>query len=544
MIFKNPLKYFNQFSNNFLHQFRKIYLKSNFYDKKISKIYNDKLEYKPSPHLLSSLIKYQSKKFKIDDLSSEMLWNQKNISEKEFKRLNNFFWFFSLDLKSSKKTTQTIVHNWIKNNYKYNSKSWEFDITAKRIIALLSNYHLTFENSDKEYQDNFNGIIQKQTNHLIQEITKSKSIEDKIIGCASIILAGLCYQNEKNYLSYGLSALKKVVDNSIDNQGFPKSRSIKQLIFYLKYFILIREWIKESQSPIPEFIDETIYYLGQGYAFMWQNIETDLLFNGNNISNNLEFDQYLKRLGYKFSNQSNDFSGYTILKNKKISLIMDIGPSPGKDFSKEYQSGALSFEIVSNNKKLISNCGYYNGNNIKLNELSRSTATHSALLIEDYSSCKFSKNTRSKFEVEKGLKILKKNIVHEKNYWKINAAHDGYLKQFNSIHEREIEFYPEQFKFVGNDKIINKNSNKKLKFDIRFHLEPNTKVMKTQDKKAILIDLEDEGWKFTCDNFDINIDNGLYFGNKNSYTENQNIFITGFAASEIENIKWELTKLR
>ena len=68
--------------------------------------------------------------------------------------------------------------------------------------------------------------------------------------------------------------------------------------------------------------------------------------------------------------------------------------------------------------------------------------------------------------------------------------------------------------------------------------------MKTQDKKAILIDLEDEGWKFTCDNFDINIDNGLYFGNKNSYTENQNIFISGFIASEIETIKWELTKLR
>ena len=40
--------------------------------------------------------------------------------------------------------------------------------------------------------------------------------------------------------------------------------------------------------------------------------------------------------------------------------------------------------------------------------------------------------------------------------------------------------------------------------------------MKTQDNKSILIELEDEGWKFTCNNFDINIDNGLYFGNKNS----------------------------
>ena len=50
-----------------------------------------------------------------------------------------------------------------------------------------------------------------------------------------------------------------------------------------------------------------------------------------------------------------------------------------------------------------------------------------------------------------GLKIIKKQIVFEKNYWKINASHDGYLKQYGIIHEREVEFYPEQMKFVGHD---------------------------------------------------------------------------------------------
>ena len=67
--------------------------------------------------------------------------------------------------------------------------------------------------------------------------------------------------------------------------------------------------------------------------------------------------------------------------------------------------------------------------------------------------------------------------------------------------------------------------------------------MKTQDNKSILIELNDEGWKFTCDNYDINIDNGLYFGIKNSYTENQNIFITGISNNQTENIKWELKKI-
>ena len=221
---------------------------------------------------------------------------------------------------------------------------------------------------------------------------------------------------------------------------------------------------------------------------------------------------------------------------------MDIGSPPPTKFSSEYQSGSLSFEIISNGKKLISNCGYYQGNNEKLVKLSKSTATHSTLIIDDNSSCKF-KKFKEKYFIKDSLRIQKKNIIFEKNYWKLNASHDGYNKKYNAIHEREIEYYPEQFKFTGSDKILIKKSNSNIKFDIRFHLEPNVKLMKTQDNKAILIELEDEGWKFTCENFNINIDNGLYFGNKNSYTQNQNIFISGITSSKNENITWQLIKI-
>ena len=221
---------------------------------------------------------------------------------------------------------------------------------------------------------------------------------------------------------------------------------------------------------------------------------------------------------------------------------MDIAPPPSSKFSSKYQSGALSFEINSNGKKLISNCGNYENRQSKLVELSKSTAVHNALIIDDNSSCKYKKYNNNYF-ANTSLKILKKNIIFEKDYWKINASHDGYYKKYNIIHEREIEFYPEKFKFIGTDKIFNKRSNLNVKFDIRFHLEPDVKVMKTQDNKAILIELNDEGWKFTCNNYDINIDNGLYFGNKNSYTQNQNIFISGITRNQNENIVWELSKI-
>ena len=542
MILRNFLNFIIQFLENLNQQFRKIYLNSNFYDKKISKIYNEEFVYKPSPHLLSSLINYQTSKINVDSISTENLWDNENINNNNFKRLNNFYWFFTLDLKSSKKNTQKIISDWIEKNYKYNSNSWEFDLTSKRIIAWLSNHSLTIEQADKSYLEIFNGMIQKQTNHLIGEINHSKNTNDKIIGCAAIILVGLSYKDEKKYLSYGLNLLKKICNSEFDNYGFTKSRSIKQLIFYLKYFILIREWFKEAQVEVPDLINETIFYLGQGYAFTWQNIKSDILMNGNNVSNNLDFDHYLRRFTYKFKNENKEFGGYAILHDKKIALVMDVGEPPSINSSNEYQSGSLSFEIISNGKKLISNCGYYTGDNEKLKELSKSTATHNTLILDDNSSCKF-KKTNKNFLLKDGLKVLKKNIVFEKNYWKISASHDGYNKKYSAIHERDIEYYPEQFKFVGTDKVTIKKTNLNLKFDIRFHLEPNVKLMKTQDNNAVFIELEDEGWKFTCNNFNIDIDNGLYFGNKNSYSQNQNIFISGIINNNSENIVWQLNKI-
>jgi uncharacterized heparinase superfamily protein len=542
MIIKNLIDSISQFKFNLKEKIKKIYQNSSFYDKKISRTKDITFAYKPSPYLLSSIVKYQKKKYKIEDFALEAIW-QNNLKYKEFEKLNNFFWFFSLDLKSSKKISQTVIKNWINQNDRYDRKSWDFDITSKRVISWLSNHQLSYEDCDESFKKKFNQSIQKQTNHLLNEIKNLSEVENKIIGCAAIILTGLAYKDDKKYLNGGLNLLKKIIKSSINNQGFPKSRNIKQLILYLKYFIIIREWFKESQNNIPEYIDETIYYLGQSYAFIWQNINQDLLFNGNYISNNDDFDQYLKRFGYVFKNENRELAGYAILKDKKIILSMDIGDSPSDNFSKFYQAGALSFEIISNGKKLITNSGYFTETENKLNKFSKSTALQSTLSIEDHSSCDYKKLDKFNLIVKKGVRIIKKNTVFEKNYWKISGSHDGYLKKFKTIHEREVEFYPDQMKFVGFDKLQRKNNSKDIKFDIRFHLHPDAKVMKTQDNKSILIELEDEGWKFNCENYDINIDNGLYLGIKNSYIENQNIFISGMSKENNQTIKWEITKI-
>ena len=543
MILKSSLSYISEFFFYVSNKIRKIYLSSKLYNNKISKIDHKSLEYKPSSNLLDCLITYEKKKNKIEDYYLNSIWINDEINEIDYNKLHSFFWLFSLDLKSSKKITQSIILNWIDVNHNYNPKNWKIDILSKRIIAWISNTKLTYEDSDQNYKEKINNNIKKQVNHLINEINRSVWVDDKMIGCAAIILTALSYKDKEKYLNYGLGLLKKIINFVFDSEGFPKSRNIRHLIFYLKYFILIREWLKESQNEIPEYLDEIIYYLGQSYNFTWQNTNQSLLFNGNYEADNSDFDKYLKLHGYKFKNESNEHGGYAILKNKNILLAFDLGSSPEKKFSGDYQSGALSFEIIINGKKLISNSGYFKNYKHQLNSISKSTATHSTLALDNRSSSKMKKNSNGVLMVEKGLKIIKKSVNTGKNYWSISGSHDGYLKEYGLIHERKIEFFHEANKFIGEDKLLKKGKFKSSNFEIRFHFEPGAKITKTQEGKSILIELSNSGWKFSCDNHIIDVETGLYFGKKNSFTENQNIFVSGITQNEDQVIKWEIMRI-
>ena len=540
MQLKNSLSFINEFLTSSTHQIRNVYLKSSIYNNKISKIVISNISYKPSIKTLSCIIKYEKKKIKIDEIDQNKLWENKLLNEKDLEKLNNFYWLFSIDLKSSTQVTQSIIEKWIDKNDQYNSKSWQIDTLSKRLISWIANSKLSYDESDLKYKNKFNFSVNKQINHLVNEINQSKFVDDKLLGCTAIITTGLAYENKK-FLNYGLNLLKDIINKSFDNEYFPNTRSIRQLNFYLKYFILVRELLKESFNEIPEYLDEIIFYLGKSYT-TFSNLETSLLFNGNHQNDLKEFNKYLSQHKYKFDSIKNEVGGYAILKDKNFTLAMDIGSSPSSKFSNSYQSGALSFEFFYKGEKLVSNSGYYQDYKNKLNLISKSTASHSTLTLDNHSSCSFKKNEKYKI-LETSLKTIKKSIVNEKNYWLIKASHNGYLKKFGSTHERCIELFVENKKLVGKDKLISKRELIAKKFDIRFHMMPGVKLTKTLDNKTILIEIKNSGWKFTTNCETINIESGLYFGNKNSFSESQNICLSGSIKNIDQEIKWEFEKI-
>ena len=80
MYLKNSLILINEFFYYTKNQIRNLYLKSRFYNNKISKIEISNISYRPSLSILSCLVKYDKKKIKIEELDKDNIWESELLS--------------------------------------------------------------------------------------------------------------------------------------------------------------------------------------------------------------------------------------------------------------------------------------------------------------------------------------------------------------------------------------------------------------------------------------------------------------------------------
>jgi uncharacterized heparinase superfamily protein len=530
-------------------ELKNFYFKSNFYNKKLITFVPDRIFYNPSSHLSASLIQASNDFYKITDTSSDLLWKL-NISEKQkFENLHGFLWLTKLDRKNSKIITKNIIKSWIENFYNYNPNAWEMEITAKRIIAWLSNTDITLENADKVYKEKFFLSIIKQSNFLLKNLNNLFYPPGRIICCSAIILSGIVFkENNINYKS-GIKELEKIIKNFFDENGFPKSRNPEEVFICIKYLILIRECLKEAQQPIPDFLNEIISKCGNCYAMLSCSNKQFPLFNGATEINHKDYDIFLKTLKYKFTSKSSQISGLFKIKKKKFELFMDCGNPPPSNFAKYYQAGCLAFELITNKTKVICNSGYGKYLSPKLTSLSRSTAAHSTLYLNDTSSCVFQKNkTINKVYgnslIEK-LKIINKNYTENNDFYSISASHNGFEKRFGYIHTRGIQISKKEDKIFGIDELKKtKKYSNSLNYFIRFHIYPDTKIIKTKAGNSVLISLSNgEGWLIKSETNNFEIEKSIFLGNKNKIINNECIFISGVINKDFISVKWEIERV-
>ena len=364
---------------------------------------------------------------------------------------------------------------------------------SKRLISWILNADIILKNSNFDFKRNFIESIIIQTNHLKKNFKYEIDYQKKIEVIAALILSGLVFKEYKENFEYGLNELEKLIQIFFDEDGFPLTRSPNDLLNYTKYFLLIKEVIKDAQKYVPDNLENTLEKNLKCLKQITTPTNSLPLFNGSVEDDLTNFYDFINHFKIKIKKPKINVGNIHILKNKKDVVFFEVGGPPKKNYSSCYQSGPLSFEYFFDGQKIITNGGFGVNISNKARLLSRFTSSQSTLCLNDTSIVGFEKNNLMNntygFLIKRDFKILNLENTNNINEIQIKAGHDAHLKNFGCLHNRTISIDKINDKIVGQDKLTRKNLSVKIKYDIRFHLYPGLAAVQTIGGNNLLVQI-------------------------------------------------------
>ena len=540
---KDAYFYFIALRVSFIKFFKKIYFTTNRYNKSLLTKVPSQVYFNPNPFLLTIISPFKAHSFKVSEINPNNFWLEKK--SKKLRENHNFLWLNLINRKTDGKNIQKIIYLWMLKYFKFKRKIWDNSLISTRIISWILNSDIIINNGTFEFKKNFFQNIISQSNHIKKNVKYENNPLTKIQMFTALILSGLVFKEYEKNFSEAISELEKFAKNYYDKDGFPISRNPNDLIFLTKYLLLLSETIKDSQRYLPEFLEDIIEKNLECIKIIKTPDEKIPFFNGGSENDLSPFDKYLVNTGSKSKNK-NTIGGLFHAKLKSQLIFLDIESPPSKDFSRNYQSGPLSFEYFLDGKKIVTNCGFGNNISLKSELISRLTACQSTLTINDTTINKFerSKLINKVFgnSIKSTFKTSNFNVRDDKEYIGCSVTHNGYEKKFNCIHKREVYLDKTNNKLKGIDHIIKKSDGIPIRYVFRFHINPELAVTKTMSGNSALIKLsKNKSLIFTITDEKLEIEKSIFLGGK-KILDNSCITIAGNLVNKNKTFNWEIRK--
>ena len=542
--FKDAYFYLIAIQVTFIKFFKKIYFTSRHYNKSLRSKIPLQVFFNPNPFLLSIISPFTKKSFKINEINPNDFWLENKV--KKVEEHHNFLWLSLIDRKVDGKNIQKIIYIWMLKYSSFKKKVWGTSILSDRIISWILNIDIIINNATFEFKKKFFQNIVLQSTHLRKNIRFENDPFKKVQILTALILSGLVFKEREENYNAGIKELEKFIKIHFDRDGYPFSRNSEDLIFYTKYLILCHENIKDAQRYMPEFLDEIIRKNLECIKFLKTPDDQVPFFNGASESNLKHFDKYLENFKVKKKEKTETLGGLFFAKAKQQVFYIDVGSPPSKNFSRNYQSGPLSFEYFLDGLKIITNSGFGKNISSKAELVSRLTASQSTLTINDTSVTKFERNKLINRifgnSIKNTFKTNDLKIKDDNDLVGCSISHDGYEKNFGCIYKREIYLDCKNNKLIGTDHIFKKSDGIPIRYVFRFHLNPRLTAVKTMSGNSALIQIsKNKSLIFTVKNEYLEIEKSIYLGGK-KILDNTCITVSGNLVNKDKSFDWEIKK--
>lgn len=381
-----------------------------------------------------------------------------------------------------------------------NSPAWEIEIATQRLMAFLSHSPIILEKADRDFYQRFVFCIIQHVRFLRRVIPANERNSARLQARVALAMASICLPSSKSYVRSMATALARELDKQILPDGGHISRNPHVLLDLLADLLPLRQTYLNLDLPLPENLLIVMDQMFEALRFFRHSSGDIALFNGSSyVSANYLLSILQNDAKTKEDKPNLEDSGYARLDVGRSVVLADVGHAPKGELSKSAHAGCLSFEFSSGAHRLIVNSGSPTFGKKKFGEYSRLTAAHSTLIANDTSSARIlpSNLVGPIFVQEPGVITFKKDA--EEGQIGFIVSHDGYAKEFNIIHQRQLRLSKDGSLFSGLDTIEPAKSGeiKNIPITIRFHIHPLVEIGQSENGMIFLTTKNGERWAFT-----------------------------------------------
>jgi uncharacterized heparinase superfamily protein len=403
-------------------------------------------------------------------------------------RLHSFRWLRHLRAANNElafANARALTDDWITlHGRSMRGPAWEPDIIAQRVMAWFSHSPIVMRGADHAFYRRFLKSLALQVRYLRLIAPTCGDGEERFRVRMALAMASLAMPASPIFIRSAARHLDHEISRQILPDGGHVSRNPQVLLDLLADLLPLRQTYINLGHPPPSQLIPGIDRMFPALRF-FRHANGDLaLFNGASANSGERLIcvlRYDESTGTSF--RSLPHLHYQRLQAGSTVVIADTGAPPPGPLSKSAHAGCLAFELSSGSNRIVVNAGAPLWENRKLKYLSRSTAAHSTVTLNDTSS---SRQSRSRFlgpVLLAGVQKITLERLDADGGQGFMASHDGYLTRFGLLHQRVVRLSAAGDVINGSDRMMLPDGDNPAADDdsvavARFHLHPQISVVR------------------------------------------------------------------
>lgn len=419
--------------------------------------------------------------------------------------------------REARMAAQGWVSDWIERYGRGTGPGWEPDLTGRRVIRWIN--HALFLTSGRNGTENaaFFASLGAQTAFLSRRWKAAAPGLPRFEAVTGLLYAGLSLIGMEHHVPAASHALATACTRDIDADGGIGGRNPEELLEIFTLLTWAMQALTEAGKEAPPALSGAIARVAPVLRSLRHTDGGLARFHGGGRGMEGRLDHALAVSGRRTASRLAQAMGYARLEGGRTSVIVDAAAPPGGAASRRAHASALAFELTSNRRPMVVNCGSGHAFGPEWEKAGRATLSHSTLSIDGFSSARFARLSRpdeGAAPLLDGPQGVTCHISRERHATAALLSHDGYVPTHGLTHIRNLDLSADGRALLGEDtlaaldpahrkrfdQVLTANKLQGIPYALRFHLHPDADASLDMNGAAVSVALPSgEIWVFRFD---------------------------------------------